>query len=70
MTIVTKKELLKEFDAMVENLDEDILFYLHEYSYIMPVDDIAMYLVRAFQNRVWTFAEQTLEEEERTKEED
>lgn len=70
MTIVTKEELLKEFDAMVKNLDEDILFYLYEYTYIMPVDDIAMYLVRAFKNRVWTFAEEILEEEERAKEED
>lgn len=70
MTITTKEELLKEFDRVVGNYDEDILFYLHEYSYIMPVDDIAMYLVRAFRNRVWAFADEIMAEEERAKEED
>lgn len=70
MTIVTEEELLKEFDAIVRNLDEDILFYLYEYRYIMPVDDMAMYLVRTFKNRVWSLAEEILEEEERAKKED
>lgn len=64
MTIVTKEELLKEFDRVVKNYDDDILFYLHEYRYIMPVDDIAMYLVRAFKNRVWTFSDEIEREEE------
>lgn len=64
MTITTKEELLKEFDRVVENYDDDILFYMQEYKHIMPVDDIAMYLVRAFKNRVWTFAEEILEVEE------
>lgn len=62
--ITTKAELLKEFDAVVENYDDDILFYMQEYKHIMPVDDIAMYFVRAFKNRVWTFANELLEHEE------
>lgn len=66
MTITTKEELLKEFDRVVENYDDDILFYMQEYKHIMPVDDIAMYLVRAFKNRVWTFADEI----ERAKEEE
>lgn len=64
MTITTKEELLKEFDRVVENYDDDILFYMQEYKHIMPVDDIAMCLVRAFKNRVWTFADEILEVEE------
>lgn len=62
--ITTKTELLKEFDVVVENYDDDILFYIQEYKHIMPVDDIAMYLTRAFKNRVWTFANELLEQEE------
>ena len=70
MTITTKEELLKEFDRVVENYDDDILFYIQEYKHIMPVDDIAMYLVRAFKNHVWAFADEIMAEEERMKEED
>lgn len=62
--ITTKAELLKEFDRVVENYDDDILFYMQEYKHIMPYDDIAMYLVRAFKERVWTFANELLEREE------
>ncbi len=62
--VTTKEELLKEIDAMVENYDDDILFCMTEYKHIMPVDDIAMYLTKAFKNRAWTFAEELLEEEE------
>ena len=61
--ITTKEELLKEFDACVTDYDDDILFYMQEYKHIMPPDDIAMYLVRAFKNRVWTFANEFLDEE-------
>ena len=66
MIITTKEELLKEFDRVVENYDDDILFYMQEYKHIMSVDDIAMYLTRAFKNRVWTFADEI----ERAKEEE
>lgn len=62
--ITTKSELLRELDAIVENYDDDILFCMREYSHIMPVDDIAMCLTKAFKNRAWTFAEEFLEEEE------
>ena len=62
--ITTKQELLEEFDAAVESYDDDILFYFNEYKNIMPVDDMAMYLVRAFKNRVWMFAEEIIEREE------
>lgn len=62
--ITTKAELLKEFDRMVENYDDDILFCMREYKHIMAVDDIAMYFTRAFKNRIWAFAYDFLEEEE------
>ena len=68
--ITTKAELLKEFDAIVESYDDDILFYMQEYKHIMPLDDIAMYLVEAFQNRVWTFASELMNKEEEEEEND
>lgn len=61
--ITTKAELLKEFDAIVENYDSDILFCMQEYKSIMSIDDMAIYLARAFKNRVWTFANEFIEEE-------
>lgn len=60
----TKSKLLREFDAIVENYDDDILFCMQEYKHIMPVDDIAMCLTKAFKNRAWTLAEEILDEEE------
>ncbi len=66
--ITTKAELLEEFDRVVENYDDVILFYLQEYKHIMPYDDIATYLVEAFQNRVWTFASELLNREEEEEE--
>lgn len=66
--ITTKAELLKEFDRVVENYDDNILFYLQEYKHIMPIDDIATYFVEAFQNRVWTFASELMNREEEEEE--
>lgn len=62
--ITTKEALLNELDRMTSCYDDDIMFCLTEYKNIMPLDDIAMYLVRAFKNRVWMYADELIKEME------
>lgn len=62
--IKTKEDVLKEFEAVVSYYSDDVLFALEEYSHIMPISDLAMYLVRAFKKMVWEYANELEREEE------